>query len=242
MNFPHLTDESLNLEMLELVKSEREVLIKILHRLREVERRRLFSKLKFQSLFEYAIKFLGYSEDQAARRITAMRLLKELPAIEEKIESGALTLSHLTKAQAIFRREKKADRPRSVEAKLDLLSQIESAPIRAAEKTLEEAAYAQKPKEEKKPLSMDQFSDELQAKLTRLMEVRSHSAGNLHDVIDQLADLGLAKWDPIVKAERASKRVEKFKDADDAVVPATFRVNEQQQRPEIETEPIGREQ
>lgn len=54
----------------QLVQQERELLIEILRHLREIERRRLFSALGFKSLFDYAVKRLKYSEDQAGRRIS----------------------------------------------------------------------------------------------------------------------------------------------------------------------------
>ena len=74
-----------------LVAQERGLLISILEHLREIDRRRLFCDLGYNSLFEYAVKRLKYSEDQAGRRIAAMLLLKELPEIEEKIEDGRRT-------------------------------------------------------------------------------------------------------------------------------------------------------
>jgi hypothetical protein len=46
---------------------------------------------------------LHYSEGQAGRRIQAMRLIKEIPEIEQKIESGALSLSNISQAQSFFR-------------------------------------------------------------------------------------------------------------------------------------------
>src|SRR6185369_13706857 len=106
-NLTSLSDQTLLNETQKLVKQERELLSQILHHLREIERRRLFSFLKLSSLFEYATQELGYSEDQAYRRIQAMRLLKELPEIEEKINLGALNLTHLGMAQSLFKREQK---------------------------------------------------------------------------------------------------------------------------------------
>ncbi len=47
-----------------IVKAEREILICVLHHLREIDRRKLYSALKYKSLFEYTVKKLGYSEDQ----------------------------------------------------------------------------------------------------------------------------------------------------------------------------------
>src|SRR5579871_720806 len=87
----------------------RDLLTQMLHRLKETERRRLYSKFGCQSLFEYATKILMYSNDQADRRIKASRLLKDLPEIEEKISSGALTLTNLAVAQKLFHHEKKTN-------------------------------------------------------------------------------------------------------------------------------------
>ncbi|PWU15627.1 MAG: hypothetical protein C5B49_11520 [Bdellovibrio sp.] len=93
-----LSDSALLENTQTLVKQERELLTEILHHLKEIENRRLFSSLGYKSLFDYAVKHLQYSEDQAARRISAMKLLKELPEIEEKIELGSLTLANLSMA------------------------------------------------------------------------------------------------------------------------------------------------
>ena len=207
MKLTHLTDDELDQQLVGLARKEREILTDILNHLRECEARRLYSKYKFQSLFEYAIKRMGYSEDQAARRISAMRLLKELPAIEEKIETGSLTLTHLVKAQSLFNQEKKADRSRTRSEKLDLLNKIESTSKREAEKTLaEESFVASLPQQPK--IELDSFDPSLQKKLTRLLGVRASARPNmtLHDLIDEMADLAIEKWDPLAKAERTIRR------------------------------------
>jgi hypothetical protein len=58
--------------------------------------------LAYPSLFEYAVKELKYSSSSAQRRIMSMRLLKEVPSLEKKIEEGALNLSTLAQAQSFF--------------------------------------------------------------------------------------------------------------------------------------------
>src|SRR4051812_47598911 len=88
MNLKNLSDDVLLRDTKRLVTEERELLTTILWHIKEVERRRLFSKLKFQSINEYAEKELGYSSDQAWRRVAAARLLNEIPEMEEKINSG----------------------------------------------------------------------------------------------------------------------------------------------------------
>jgi hypothetical protein len=54
-----------------------------------------------------------------------MRLLQELPEVEEKIESGSLNLTHLGLAKAAFQRE-----AFTREENLEILAEIESQPTR----------------------------------------------------------------------------------------------------------------
>jgi len=107
MNLNSMKDHEILHKIKTLVQDERKLLTQILHHLRVVERRKLFSDLECQSLFEYCVKELGYSEGQAGRRIQAMRLLKEIPEIEDKIKTGKLSLSNLSQAQAYFRQKGK---------------------------------------------------------------------------------------------------------------------------------------
>ncbi|MAV91690.1 MAG: hypothetical protein CL676_09725 [Bdellovibrionaceae bacterium] len=103
MNLKELQDQDVLFQTKQMAQKERQLLTQILHLLREVERRKLFCDLGYKSLFEYTVKELKYSEGQAGRRIQAMRLLKELPQLEEKIETGALSLSNISQAQSYFR-------------------------------------------------------------------------------------------------------------------------------------------
>ena len=112
-----MSDDSLDQRIETLICSERETLTSILHHLREAEPRRLFPKFGYSSLFEYATRRFGYSEDQAYRRISAMRLLRELPELETKIATGALSLTNLAQAQSLFRHEAKIGEKRSPERK-----------------------------------------------------------------------------------------------------------------------------
>ncbi|MEI6398935.1 MAG: hypothetical protein WCO71_09210, partial [Pseudomonadota bacterium] len=106
----------------------------ILHHLREIERRRLFVDLSYNSLFDYAVGELKYSEGQAGRRIAAMRLLKDLPAdaaarIETKITTGALSLSNVQQARSFFRDQSAAEPRRVITAAEKLNVQREPLPV-----------------------------------------------------------------------------------------------------------------
>lgn len=138
MNLNKLTDQSLHQQLKACVQQERTLVTKVLEHLQEVERRRLYGDFGRTSLFDYAVKELGYSEDQAHRRIQAMRLMKTVPEVKEKLDSGALSLTNAAKAQGLFRRarlsfEFKAMTKRS---KLAVLKSIEHKSTRDAERKL----------------------------------------------------------------------------------------------------------
>ena len=98
----HLNDQDLLVAMEHLVQQERELLTAVLFHLQEIQRRRLFCDLGFPSLFAYAVGKLGYSHDQAYRRINVSRLLKQFPELEAKLESGAITLTNASLAASFW--------------------------------------------------------------------------------------------------------------------------------------------
>src|SRR5688572_17213685 len=121
MKMSEISNETLLRKTLELAKNEREITLSVLHHLREIERRHLFAELGHSSLYEYAVTELKYSAGAAHRRIASMRLLKSLPEIEKKVESGALTLHSLAQAHSFFRQERS-----TLEEKKEVLLKIEN--------------------------------------------------------------------------------------------------------------------
>ncbi|MCM2350753.1 MAG: HNH endonuclease [Bacteriovoracaceae bacterium] len=138
MNLRHLTDKVLLLDTKHLVAREREITLKLLHHLKEIERRRLFSDLGYGSLFEYIVKELGYSEPAASRRLHATRLLKDLPHIEKKIADGSLSLTNLSLAGQLFKNEDIQD----PQEKKEILEKIENTTKRECEKELKKLVHS----------------------------------------------------------------------------------------------------
>jgi phage terminase small subunit len=132
MKLNHLTDKTLLLDTKDLAVKERQISLKILHHLREIERRRLFSDLGYGSLFEYSVKELGYSESSASRRIQSSRVLKDFPEIEKKIEQGKLTMTNVAMAAFTFKNENITDK----ETRKEILTKIENSTKKGCEKTL----------------------------------------------------------------------------------------------------------
>ena len=116
-----LSNESLHEKLVSLTREEREITLKVLHHFREAEVRKLYALRGHSSLFDYAVQELKYSEGSAQRRISAMRLLKELPELEEKVESGEVKITQLSQVQSFLRAEAKSGQRYSVEAKRELV-------------------------------------------------------------------------------------------------------------------------
>ena len=86
---------------------ERRVTSEFLQHLAEVERRKLYLAQGHSSLWDYLVRDLGYSEGSAHRRISALRLMLDVPEIGQALEDGRLSLSVASKAQTFLRREER---------------------------------------------------------------------------------------------------------------------------------------
>lgn len=132
MDLKHLTDQQLLKDTEILVKSERELSTRILHHLKEIDRRKLYCDLKCSSLFDYCIKVLKLTHADAQRKIQSSRLLEDLPELEGKIEVGALSLTNLANAASFFKQQD----IKTPEEKKIVLTLIENLSTRECEKKL----------------------------------------------------------------------------------------------------------
>ena len=88
---------SIHSELKFLVGKEKYYTTKILEKFIYLINSRAFAELGYSSLYEYAMKELGYSEDQAYRRIAAAKVLRVVP------EAKDLSLSKLVKASVLLK-------------------------------------------------------------------------------------------------------------------------------------------
>ncbi len=142
MNLKHLTDSTLLKDTKYLASREREVTVQILHHIKEIDRRKLYSDLKYSSIYEYCKKELLYSEGSAHRRIHAARMLVDLPGIEPKIESGELSLTNLELAGR-FMKENDIREPKK---KKEVLKQIENMSKKECDQKLFELSGQDRPR------------------------------------------------------------------------------------------------
>jgi hypothetical protein len=218
MNLKSLDDQSLLTRTEKLVREERELLTNVLHHLREINQRRLFSALGYKSLFDFTVRRLGYPEDQAYRRIAAMKLLQELPEIEEKISQGEISLTHIGLAQSLFKQEKKTQQKEMThQEKLSVFEQISGKPVRQAERITFSLSSAPEIQRVDRIVSVSEnrvelklmASAELRSKIERLKGWLAHTDPHLSlgELFNKLCDLGLQEWDPSKTAAPRKRRV-----------------------------------
>ncbi len=140
MNLKILTDIVLRSDSKRAALLERSAITHLLHHINEVDRRKLYCDWKYTSLFDWTVRELGLCEGSAQLRIVAARSLIEMPELEEKIQSGALTLTNIAQVNQ-FCREHKAD-------KKTVLKQVEGLTKKQAEKLLFEMSGKKVPARE----------------------------------------------------------------------------------------------
>lgn len=200
-----MTKSELIQKLLESVKSERQVTLEVIRYLDDVEKQKIHLEMGFPSLFEFATKFLGYSEGAAFRRVKALKLIKHAPDVEKKILDGKLTLSAAASVEA-FCNKHGIDR-------VEAIAKVEGLSTREAERALHEFAPSAAPDERVRRVSATHteirmsVSNEQLAELDRLKELFAHSNPRLTygDLYMKLAAQELKKKDFARKPEDSKR-------------------------------------
>ncbi|HEY1079997.1 MAG TPA: HNH endonuclease [Bdellovibrio sp.] len=109
-----------------LARTERKITHLILLHVAEIEDRKLYAELGYDSIYTYLTRGLGYSEGAAHRRVQSARLLKKTPEISQRIEDGSLNLSQLAQVQKCLKEHNNSDKGISYEATLNILEKLEN--------------------------------------------------------------------------------------------------------------------
>ena len=103
-----LTDRRLLERTKELSGIEHHLEVVVIDHLREIERRRLYLRIGFSSLFDYTVRELRYSEAAAWRRIKAMRLCADIDSVRGRLQDGSMTLNAAAQLQNAFDQQERA--------------------------------------------------------------------------------------------------------------------------------------
>jgi hypothetical protein len=198
MKLSHLTNSVLHKDLNFLVQQERNLLSKVLWHLREVDKRKLYCEYKCGSLFEYAVKVLKYSEGQASRRVSACRLLADLPELSAKIESGGLNITLLDQAKRFFSDEK-ITKPSE---KIKVIDQITGKTTRESERILDDLK-----KEKPVPKVTITINKTTHEALEDVRALKAHQYKDMDSLLLGISLEVLSHWNPI-KTSRKMKKSE----------------------------------
>ncbi len=181
-----LADQVLHAKLSALVEEERQCTIRVLMHLREVERRMLYAKAGYPSLFDYCVKRLKYSEGGAQRRISAMRLLKYHPSIAEPLKQGTLTLSVACMANTFFRKNQTLSR----ETREEFLKTVQGKSRREVETEMGKCLGLSEPE----IVARMAITRELYDKLEQVKHLlRLPAPTKMNELVEKMADQIIAK-------------------------------------------------
>jgi len=94
--FEGIQDKQLLILCKEHVLKEKSATSKVLEYLNEIDRRKLLIKEGYSSLYDFCIRYLGYSEGETYRRIQAARLSQRVNEVKPLLERGDISLTSLS--------------------------------------------------------------------------------------------------------------------------------------------------
>jgi hypothetical protein len=199
-----------------LIRSERRITNQILEMINLAYEKRAYLDLGFASMFEWLTKGFGYSNAAAYRRIEVAKLLKAIPEVSEKLASGQVNLSTLSKAQSMITSQEKAGQKISIEMKSEIVNRIENKTYQETEKTLIALFPESAPtvhQECRRVIDAEttrhsmNLSQQATLDLNRAKEVLSHKFPKASDadIIQYALKFLLDRVDPLRKVEKQSK-------------------------------------
>ena len=172
---------SLHERALDLVRRYKQVESELLECLQEIERKKIYIKFGYKSLFEYAVKALSLPEGTAYNFINISRKAKEIPELKLAIQNGEFTVSKARKISSVI----------TPENKNYWISLAKELPQHALEREINKESKI--PKGKKIRLALEVTSSLMQ-KITRAQDIESRKKRNkigLEQLFETMADLYL---------------------------------------------------
>lgn len=189
--------------MTKLVRTERKIMHLVLECIAEMDERQIYLERAYSSLYDFLISEFGYSSSAAYRRMEGARMLREVPEVAKKVESGALNLSQISMVrQAVRTLEKSSGERFTTEKKKEILGKIEFMSQKKTEQVLHQTYDAPVMRTAKEQCHRDDsvsltinFSKDQMVVLTTARNLVDHaiSAGGWADAITYFAKNELKK-------------------------------------------------
>lgn len=192
--------------------------IELLQILEEVERERVHLRFGCHSLFQYAVKCLGLSENVAYTFIYVARKAREVPELKREIAKGALSVSKAKKITGVITRENSAQwialaqsaSQQKLEREVALANPREAGRgrmnyVHPQKEITEKIVVTSAPEVGARVQVQVGISERLMIKIRRVQEIQSQKARRsvgLEETLETLVNHYLAKCDPLEVAKR----------------------------------------
>jgi hypothetical protein len=201
-------DRNLITEIRSLAKAERLITRKLLEKIALAHERRLYADLGYPSLLAWMMADLHYSKSAAFRRISAARLIQDIPEAKVMVEEGHLNVTTLTQLKsAIHQTEKETKTRISLARKTELISKIKNKSSDETDRVIavEFPEVRPRPVETVRAVGADEseltvvLNKEQMELLNRVKEVTSHSHFNAStaELIEVMGHFFLRHNDPL---------------------------------------------
>lgn len=161
-----IQDEQLLIDCKKQVLIEKRATSKVLEYLNEIDKRKLWIQEGYGSLYDFCIRYLGYSEGEANRRIQAARLSQKVETVKLLLEQGEISLTSLTLLSPVLTQENAGK----------LLPKVIGKPIREVEKVIHQHFPERALKKEIFEVELD---EELKILIERAQQIASEKNLNL---------------------------------------------------------------
>jgi 5-methylcytosine-specific restriction endonuclease McrA len=191
-----------------LVKSERKITYEILLVVQAIDITGSYREFGYPSLKKYLIKEMGYSQGAAERRIASAKLMKQVPVIENDLQSGKLNLTQVSLAQSAIRQEEKAQGEKmSQEQKIELLDQLKTKTTFETQRILKEnCPHFEIPKQTVFPTGDKKIQVNMEfteVDWEKIQELKAHFS---HTVSDQKLESLLLYWHAQVQNKKQKQK------------------------------------
>lgn len=199
-----MTSDEVEVQFELKVKEERRVSVELIVLLSQIEQRRIHLERGYSSLFAFLTEKYKFSEGAANRRIAIARVIRDVPEVLDKVQSGDLNFTTVAKAYTFI---KKAP----AEKKREALKAIENQSTVKAEQILHSMFLDAEVKQERVTVASENgfqlntfVSNEVMERFKQVRDLYSNTLGNASfvEVADHLFKKELAAQATATAAKR----------------------------------------
>jgi len=193
--------ETLHQKAIEVAQKFHRAESELLDILQEIDEKKVFTHLGFNSLFDYAVKALKLSEANSSNFIAVARKSKTVPELKLAIQKGELTVSVARKLTPILTQSNSSQWIELAQSIPKAKLEKEIAKVAPKTLTSEKIKYVTETRMELKCGLSEESSEKLK-RAQDLVSQKLSKAATLEDTIDELLEFYLQRQDPLEKAKR----------------------------------------